>query len=81
MLELQGHGGPVVLRRLLQRCLELGARVAEPGEFTQRAFLNGKLDLVQAEGVIDLIDASDRAGGARRDALAAGRILSSDSGA
>jgi tRNA modification GTPase len=58
VLELQGHGGPVVLRRLLQRCIELGARVAEPGEFTQRAFINGKLDLVQAEAVIDLIDAS-----------------------
>src|SRR3954463_6068261 len=58
VLELQGHGGPVVLRLLLQRCVELGARVAEPGEFTQRAFLNGKLDLAQAEGVIDLIDAS-----------------------
>ena len=57
VLELQGHGGQVVLRRLLQRCIELGARVAEPGEFTHRAFMNGKLDLVQAEAVIDLIDA------------------------
>jgi len=57
VLEIQGHGGPVVLRTLLQRCLDLGARIAEPGEFTQRAFLNGKLDLVQAEAVIDLIDA------------------------
>lgn len=58
VLELHGHGGPVVLQLLLQRCIELGARLAEPGEFTQRAFLNGKLDLVQAESVIDLIDAS-----------------------
>jgi tRNA modification GTPase len=58
VLELHGHGGPVVLRRLLQRCLELGARVAQPGEFTQRAYHNGKLDLLQAEGVIDLIDAT-----------------------
>jgi tRNA modification GTPase len=58
VLELHGHGGPVVLRLLLQRCVELGARVADPGEFTRRAFLNGKLDLAQAEGVIDLIDAS-----------------------
>jgi tRNA modification GTPase len=58
VLELQGHGGPVVLRVLLQRCVELGARVAEPGEFTRRAFLNGKLDLAQAEGVVDLIDAT-----------------------
>ena len=58
VLELQGHGGPVVLQMVLRRCIELGARLAEPGEFTQRAFLNGKLDLVQAEGVIDLIDAA-----------------------
>ena len=58
VLELHGHGGPAVLRVLLNRCLELGARVAAPGEFTQRAFLNGKLDLAQAEGVIDLIDAA-----------------------
>jgi len=56
--ELHGHGGPAVLRLLLGRCLELGARLAEPGEFTLRAFLNGKLDLAQAEGVADLIDAS-----------------------
>ena len=61
VLELQGHGGPVVLRLILQRCVELGAQIAEPGGFTQRAFLNGKLDLLQAEGVIDLIDASTAA--------------------
>ena len=58
VLELQGHGGPVVLRQILRRCLELGARVAEPGEFTRRAFLNGRMDLAQAESVADLIDAS-----------------------
>ncbi len=58
VLELQGHGGPVVLQRVLKRCLELGARVAEPGEFSKRAFLNGKMDLAQAEGVADLIDAA-----------------------
>jgi tRNA modification GTPase len=58
VLELHGHGGPAVLRLLLARCLDLGARVAEPGEFTKRAFLNGKLDLAQAEGVADLIDAA-----------------------
>lgn len=58
VLELQGHGGPVVLQRLLKRCLALGARVAEPGEFSKRAFLNGKMDLAQAEGVADLIDAA-----------------------
>ena len=62
VLELQGHGGPVVMQQLLERVLEAGAgiglRVAEPGEFTRRAFLNDKLDLAQAEAVADLIDAS-----------------------
>jgi tRNA modification GTPase len=67
VLELQGHGGPVVLQMLLARCLELGARVAEPGEFSQRAFLNDKLDLVQAEAIADLIDAGTAA--AARSAL------------
>ncbi len=57
VLELHAHGGPVVLHMLLGRCLELGARIAEPGEFTRRAYLNGKIDLAQAEAVIDLIDA------------------------
>ncbi len=61
VLELQGHGGPVVLQMLLARCLDLGARLAEPGEFTRRAFLNGKLDLAQAEAVVDLIDAATTA--------------------
>jgi tRNA modification GTPase len=56
VLELHGHGGPVVMDLLLRRVLELGARAAGPGEFTQRAFLNDKLDLVQAEAVADLID-------------------------
>lgn len=60
VLELQGHGGPVVMQMLLARCLELGARLAEPGEFTKRAFLNNKLDLAQAESVADLIDASSQ---------------------
>ncbi|MGV8991987.1 MAG: tRNA uridine-5-carboxymethylaminomethyl(34) synthesis GTPase MnmE [Thiobacillus sp.] len=58
VLELQGHGGPVVLNLVLQRCVELGARLAEPGEFTRRAYLNGKLDLAQAEAVADVIDAA-----------------------
>ena len=58
VLELQGHGGTAVLRLLLQRCLNLGARLAQPGEFTLRAFLNNKLDLAQAESVADLIDAN-----------------------
>ncbi|MCX7673292.1 MAG: tRNA uridine-5-carboxymethylaminomethyl(34) synthesis GTPase MnmE [Thiobacillaceae bacterium] len=61
VLELQGHGGMQVLQMLLERCLELGARLAEPGEFTRRAFLNDKLDLAQAEAVADLIDAQSRA--------------------
>ena len=58
VLELHGHGGAVVLRELLKRCIDLGARAARPGEFTERAFLNGKLDLAQAESVADLIDAA-----------------------
>jgi len=61
VLELHGHGGPVVMKMLLARCLELGASLAEPGEFTRRAYLNGKLDLAQAEAVIDLIDAATAA--------------------
>ncbi len=60
VIELQGHGGPVVLNMLLKRCLALGAHMAEPGEFTKRAFLNNKLDLAQAESVADLIDASSQ---------------------
>jgi tRNA modification GTPase len=61
VLEVHGHGGPVVLQMLLARCLDLGARLAEPGEFTRRAYLNGKLDLAQAEAVADLIDAATSA--------------------
>lgn len=57
ILELQGHGGSAVLQMLLQRCVDLGARLAQPGEFTRRAFLNNKMDLAQAESVADLIDA------------------------
>lgn len=60
VLELQGHGGPVVMQALLAACLDQGARVAEPGEFTRRAYLEGKLDLTQAEAVADLIDAASR---------------------
>jgi len=61
VLELQGHGGPVVMQMLLRRCLALGARLAEPGEFTRRAFLNDKMDLAQAEAVADLIEAASEA--------------------
>ena len=60
VLELQGHGGPVVMHAALGAALDAGARLAEPGEFTRRAFLNGKLDLAQAEAVADLIDAASR---------------------
>ena len=67
VLELQGHGGPVVMKMLLTRCVELGARLAQPGEFSKRAFLNDKLDLAQAESVADLIDAASES--AARSAL------------
>ncbi|MFL6665057.1 MAG: tRNA uridine-5-carboxymethylaminomethyl(34) synthesis GTPase MnmE [Rhizobacter sp.] len=74
VLELQAHGGPVVLQLLLARCLEagraIGLRLAEPGEFTERAYLNDKLDLAQAEAVSDLIEASTEAA-----ARSAGRSL------
>ena len=70
VVELQAHGSPPLLARLLARCLALGARAARPGEFTERAFLNGKLDLAQAEAVADLIAAGDaRAARAARRAL------------
>jgi len=60
VLELQGHGGPQVLALILERCIQLGARHAEAGEFTRRAYLNDKLDLAQAEAVADLIEAESR---------------------
>ena len=60
VLELQGHGGPVVMDVLLERVLELGARPARAGEFSERAFLNEKFDLAQAEAVADIIEASSR---------------------
>jgi len=70
VVEIQGHGGAVGLRRILRRALEAGARMAEPGEFTKRAFLNGRIDLVQAEGISDLIRArSDRAASAAMEQM------------
>lgn len=70
VVELQGHGSPVVLRQLVARCIALGARQAAAGEFSQRAFLNGKLDLAQAEAIADLIAAGDeRAARAARRSL------------
>lgn len=61
VLELQGHGGPLILDVLLQRLIDLGCRMARPGEFSERAFLNGKIDIAQAEAVADLIDAGSSA--------------------
>ena len=70
VVELQGHGSPVLLRQLVARCVALGARQAVAGEFSQRAFLNGKLDLAQAEAIADLIAAGDeRAARAARRSL------------
>ena len=70
VVELQAHGSPAVLQELVARCCALGARTARPGEFSERAFLNGKLDLAQAEAVADLIAAGDiRAARAARRAL------------
>jgi tRNA modification GTPase len=70
VVEVQGHGGAVGMRRILRRVLDAGARMAEPGEFTKRAFLNGRIDLVQAEGVFDLIRArSDRAASAAMEQM------------
>jgi tRNA modification GTPase len=61
VVELQAHGSPVLLNQLLRRCIALGARMARPGEFTERAFVEGKLDLAQAEAVADLISAGSEA--------------------
>lgn len=70
-VEIQGHGGTISCQRILRRILDAGARLAHPGEFTQRAFLNGRLDLVQAEAVLDLIKArSERAARAAVEQLA-----------
>ncbi len=73
VVEFQGHGGPVVMNLLLQAVLAAGARLAQPGEFSQRAFLNGKIDLVQAEAIADLISSSSE-----QAALAAQRALSGE---
>jgi len=61
VLELQGHGGPFILQSVVERVLQLGARGARPGEFSERAFLNDKIDLVQAEAIADLIDSGSQA--------------------
>ena len=80
MVEIQGHGGLICARRILRRVLGAGARLAEPGEFTKRAFLNGRLDLLQAEAVLDLVRArSDRAAQAALEQLE-GRLSSQFNG-
>ena len=76
VLELQGHGSPVAIDMLMQRCLQLGCRIARPGEFSERAYLSGQLDLAQAEAVADLIESSTRA--AAKSALNALRGALSD---
>nr|WP_282571269.1 tRNA uridine-5-carboxymethylaminomethyl(34) synthesis GTPase MnmE [Methylonatrum kenyense] len=73
VVEFHGHGGPVVLDRLMRRLTELGARPARPGEFSERAFLNGRLDLAQAEAIADLI-----AAGSEQGARAAMRSMSGE---
>ncbi len=60
VFELQGHGGPIIIDMLLSRSIELGARLARPGEFSERAFLNDKMDLTQAEAIADLIDSASQ---------------------
>jgi tRNA modification GTPase len=70
VIEFQGHGGNVAAKRILRRVLDAGARMAEPGEFTKRAFLSGRIDLLQAEAVLDLVHAgSDRAAAAAVEQL------------
>lgn len=73
VLEFQGHGGPIIMDILLQRITELGVELAKPGEFSEKAFLNDKLDLAQAEAIADLIDS-----GSRQAAISAVRSLSGD---
>lgn len=73
VIELQGHGGPVILNSILETTIEYGARMAEPGEFSKRAFLNSKIDLTQAEAIADLINAKST-----KAAQAAMRTLNGD---
>jgi len=73
VVEISCHGSPVVLRHAVERALDAGARLADPGEFTLRAFLNGRIDLPQAEAIRDLIDATTPLPGPRR--RAAGRAV------
>jgi tRNA modification GTPase len=74
VVEISGHGGPVVMKRILEACCDGGARLAQPGEFTKRAFLNGRVDLIQAEAVADIISASDEAGAKSAQDHLAGKL-------
>ncbi|HEX5323105.1 MAG TPA: tRNA uridine-5-carboxymethylaminomethyl(34) synthesis GTPase MnmE, partial [Capsulimonadaceae bacterium] len=74
VVEISCHGGPVPMRRVLERLLASGARMAEPGEFTLRAFLNGKMDLAQAEAVCDIINARTAEAHELAQALGGGRL-------
>lgn len=74
VVEVSGHGGPVVMERILKACCDGGARLAQPGEFTKRAFLNGKIDLIQAEAVVDVISASNEEGMKNAQEQLAGRL-------
>lgn len=74
VVEISGHGGIVVLKNILQLVLSQGARAAEPGEFTKRAFINGRMDLVQAEAVIDLINSKTNEGSKAATAQLEGRL-------
>lgn len=74
VVEINAHGGAGPLSAILEACLEAGARLARPGEFTMRAFLNGRIDLIQAEAVIDMIRARTRAGLLAANAAASGRL-------
>ena len=74
MCEINSHGGLVVVKEILELCIQSGAKLAEPGEFTKRAFLNGRIDLIKAEAVIDLINAKTR-GRSKGCKLATGRLF------
>ena len=78
VVELSCHGGNAVARRLVEACLAAGAQPAAPGEYTRRAFLNGKLGLTQAEAVMDLISADGRQGAALANAALGGALAKED---
>ncbi len=77
-LELHCHGSPIVLDQVLERLLDLGVRIAKPGEFTERAFLNGRMDLAQAEAVADLINSQTQAAARSAFRSLSGEIFKGD---